>query len=179
MRGNTYPPREDSGALTYLTGALTYLTRRESIHPCANKGGLRTSVLDFPHDNNRGLASRTWLPKMAKKYRGLCSETRGLRARRFRFFGARSRASADDGVERVTEDAAGTSVEALDVFSVSCLAKVLLDKARVALVVQPVPEGNCLGRKAAVSMLPHPTTRASYRSRCRCLTGRTTGQRWN
>ena len=60
-----------------------------------------------------------------------------------------ARASADDGVERVAEQAAGATIETADIFPVPCLPEVALHELHVA-VVGVVPGGYRLGREAAV-----------------------------
>jgi hypothetical protein len=61
-----------------------------------------------------------------------------------------SRASADDGVERVGEQAAGTTIETMDVFPVPRLAEVALDEADVTLVVELMPDVDRLARETTV-----------------------------
>ena len=50
-----------------------------------------------------------------------------------------ARASADDGVERVAEQAAGATIETADIFPVPCLPEVALHELHVAPVVELVP----------------------------------------
>ncbi len=70
----------------------------------------------------------------------------------------RPRALPDHGVEGIEKHPLRAAVEAAHVLEVASLPQVLLYEVHVALVVQLAPNGDCLRREAAVSMLPHPTT---------------------
>src|SRR5918995_1741488 len=62
----------------------------------------------------------------------------------------RSHALPDDGVERVRKKAARAAIQAAHASEVSSLLEVTLDEPRVAPVVELVPDGYRLSRKAAV-----------------------------
>ncbi len=73
-------------------------------------------------------------------------------------------ALADHGVERIAEHAAWASIQAADVLEVARFSQVAFDKPHVAPGVQSLPDGDGLGREAAVSMLPHQTNAPSWDS---------------
>jgi hypothetical protein len=68
-----------------------------------------------------------------------------------------SRATADDGAEGVAEQAARAAVEAMDVFPVPRLSEEAFVELHATPVIQLVPEGDGLGGKTAVSVLPETT----------------------
>jgi hypothetical protein len=64
----------------------------------------------------------------------------------------------DDGVERVTDQPAGATVETADITEVAGFLEVALNESHMAPVIQPVPDLDRLRGEAAISMLLHPTT---------------------
>jgi hypothetical protein len=64
----------------------------------------------------------------------------------------------DDGIERVTDQPAGATVETADVTEVAGFFEVAFDESHVTPVIQPAPDLDRLRGKTAISMLLHPTT---------------------
>src|SRR5215208_8141911 len=69
----------------------------------------------------------------------------------------------NDGVERVAEHPAGTTLKTADVAEVAGFFEVAFDQPHVPRIIQLVPNGHRFAREAAVSMLPHPTNPPSWR----------------